>query len=101
MTRLGEFLIAATERSAILETRRIVDNDNNVIAQSADAMDSPTIMRSAAASGFRGVVVGRIRNRSFVAPRVLLRTGGRRILLRFILSWLAYATAQDFPSYAR
>jgi signal transduction histidine kinase len=91
--RLNDFL-SRRAAGGYPEVRRIVDNDNKVIAQSADTLDSPTIMRSAELRD-SGVVVGRIEIVRSLRP-MLVRTTGV-VLFAILLSCIAFATLKILP----
>jgi signal transduction histidine kinase len=91
--RLNDFL-SRRAAGGYPEVRRIVDNDNKVIAQSADALDSPTIMRSAELRD-SGVVVGRIEIVRSLRP-MLVRTAGV-VLFAILLSCIVFAALKIFP----
>src|SRR5918996_339685 len=76
------------------EVRRIVDNDNNIIAQSVDVLDSPTITRSAELLD-SGIVVGRIEIVRSLRP-LLIRTAGVAFFA-LLLSWMAYLSLKILP----
>jgi len=91
--RLHEFL-SRRPTDLYPELRRIVDNDNKMVVQNADALDSPRIMRSAELRD-SGVVVGRIEIVRSLRP-VLVRTAGVA-LFALLLSCMAYAALKIFP----
>jgi signal transduction histidine kinase len=91
--RLNDFL-SRRAAGGYPEVRRIVDNDNKVIAQSADTLDSPTIMRSAELRD-SGVVVGRIEIVRSLRP-VLVRSAGVG-LFALLLSCMAFAALKILP----
>src|SRR6266508_426538 len=91
--RLEEFL-SRRPRSGFAEIRRIVDNDNKIIAQSVDALDSPTITRAAELRD-SGVVVGRIEIVRSLRP-LLIRTGGAASF-GLLLGWTVFVSLKIFP----
>lgn len=91
--RLEDFL-SRRPRQGYAEIRRIVDEDNTVIAESADPLDSPTLVRSAELLD-SGKVVGRIEIVRSLRP-LLFRTSALG-LLSMLLSWLAFVSLESFP----
>ena len=89
-----EGLLSRRPRSGFAEVRRIVDNDNKIIAQSVDALDSPTIMRSAELLD-SGIVVGRIEIIRSLRP-LLIRSGGAA-LFGLLLGWTVFVSLKIFP----
>jgi signal transduction histidine kinase/putative methionine-R-sulfoxide reductase with GAF domain len=91
--RLEDFL-SRRPRLGYAEIRRIIDQENKVIAESADPLDSPTIVRSAELLD-SGKVVGRIEIVRSLRP-LLFRTSALA-LLSILLSWLAFVSLKVFP----
>jgi signal transduction histidine kinase len=91
--KLDEFLSRRLRRGEA-EARRILDKENDLIAESVDALESPVITESSELQD-SGVVVGRMEVSRSLRP-LLLRTGLVG-LLGLLLSMAIFATLKVLP----
>lgn len=94
--RLEEFL-SRRPRELYSEIRRIINNDKQLVAQSADIVGWPTLTGSAEIRD-SGLVVGRIEIVRSLRP-LLVRTAGV-FLLALLLGWLTFAAVKIYPMRA-